>query len=361
MTMEAIAAARQAPLWDFQWSGAHLAAQGRDPYDAYLGGDQGVFVATQYPNYAPLLYLLLLPLGMISLATASALWTAVNVALAIAAGVMVGRGAGLNGIRVAGLTALTLCSLSYYDAVSKGQLSLVVLAAIVLAARSQKDWLTGSGLALALTKYSFAPLAFVWVARQRWRAIAFTAALHAVGAVALARLTGAGLVQVVAGPLQVARTMYPGSGSLFTLAQVGGGEGNWAILIAVLGALGLGLSARRTLAHADWVASLAAASLISLATFPHLLYDYCLLLPVAAVAFRMRGWWRPVALAPLAVLWFPWAVGGVHPYATAWVIIVFALSLASLLAVCRGGAVGAADGGRSQPVWAAASTGRDST
>src|SRR5450755_3426180 len=52
---------------DFQWSGAHILAQGQDPWKTYINGDpQRQIILGQQPNYLAEFYLLLGPLGRMS-------------------------------------------------------------------------------------------------------------------------------------------------------------------------------------------------------------------------------------------------------------------------------------------------------
>ena len=64
----------------------------------------------QLPNYLPLLYILLVPLGLLSFHTASSIWAVANIFMALASCALLGRAVGLAGWPLAGLTGLVLVS-----------------------------------------------------------------------------------------------------------------------------------------------------------------------------------------------------------------------------------------------------------
>jgi hypothetical protein len=82
---------------------------------------------------------------------------------------------------------------------------------------------------------------------------------------------------------------------------------------------------------------LAAACLISLVTFPHLLYDYCVLLPVLVSALRMRGRTRVFVCAVVVFFWHSWLVGGLPfaPYHPVGVVVSFVLLTACVVLMAR--------------------------
>src|SRR5271156_1709138 len=69
---------------DLQWSCARLVAMHEDPWKLYLIGDpHREIILGQQPNYLPELYILLLPLGLLSFPKAILVWAAISVALSI--------------------------------------------------------------------------------------------------------------------------------------------------------------------------------------------------------------------------------------------------------------------------------------
>lgn len=66
-----------------QWSGARMLMQHIDPWADALAGDPAHMIAkTQIPNYLPLLYILMLPLGALPLPAAQIVWGLCNLAFA---------------------------------------------------------------------------------------------------------------------------------------------------------------------------------------------------------------------------------------------------------------------------------------
>lgn len=69
---------------DFQWSGGRVLLQHIDPWMEYLRGDPAHrFILSQVPNYLPVLYVLLVPVGLLSLSYAKGLWVFCNLTFAV--------------------------------------------------------------------------------------------------------------------------------------------------------------------------------------------------------------------------------------------------------------------------------------
>ena len=297
---------------DFQWSGARMLGQGVDPYLVYFQYGSDGFLLAQNPNYLPLLYVLLVPLGLLSFHTASTIWAAVNIVMALATAHLLGRAVGLGGWPLAGLTGLMLVSEPFSVALGNGQLTFVVLFFAVLAQLTSRTLLGGGAYALVLMKYSFAPLLLVPLVRRRWRVLAVVAAVELAALGVFCQMTGSNLTSTIFAPLEVAHTgTSRGAADVMTLSARFGTD---RVLQFVLAAVTIGLltwAARHVIARAHWVDALSACAVISLIALPHLEYDYLALLPVAFSGLRLTGWHRVVVLAPIAALWFGWFVGGV--------------------------------------------------
>lgn len=323
---------------DFQWSGARLLLEGRDPYQALFDGDVSAFRWTQFPNYAPLLYVLLLPLAIAPLSAAQSLWAFVNLVMLVGAALLVARGVGLAGWKRVCLVALVFVSEPFLVALANGQQTALALFAAVLAVRSANDVGTGAGLGLMLVKYSFAPVALVAVAGRRWKAAGVALAVQVSGLLAFWLITGSPLLATTLAPFRAAEmTQASGSGDVITLTRlVTGSETVGFVVAAVLGAV-LAWHARCVLAGPHWVDALAAGSLISLLVFPHLVYDHCFLLPVAGSAVLRRGAPRAALFAVVAVLWYGWLVGHwlLMPYLLPGVVTTVVLLALALVVLVR--------------------------
>ena len=295
---------------DFQWSPAHWFARGIDPYDAYLRHTHA-FLLTQYPNYLHLLYVLLVPFGMLPFSLARVLWALANVVMLAAAALVAGRRGGLGVRGQLVLLGCTMVSAPAYYTVAKGQQSALVLLLCVLSF-GRGGIAGGTGLALAFAKYSFAPpMALALVIRRRWTAL-LTVAATSLGALAVFVLvTGTGPAKALWEPFRVSRiATVEGVGDVMTLSGLlpMGSRSLWTYAIAMALCLALCMWGRRTLRGGDAMEALALAFLISLACFMHWAYDYCVLVPVAVVAVRRRGFARAVLLAVVAWFWIGWSL-----------------------------------------------------
>lgn len=297
---------------DFQWSGAHLLGHGVNAFDAVLHHRRAGLLLNQNPNYLHLLYFVLLPLGALPFSVARVVWVVANLAMAGGSALLLGRGVALRGWPLAGFVGLMFTSSPLVVAVGGGQQTLLVLFCSVLAFSAGPAASRGIAIAVAMTKYSFAPIGLVLLLRRRTTEIATAAALCAAAAVGYAVLTGSGLVATLLGPLQVSVDMARGSADVMTLSgyALHAHRAPATYGCAVACCLALLWWSRRLLAEGHWVDALAGGALISLLTFPHLMYDYCLLLPLLASAVRLPRRARWAVLTVVAVLWDSWLVGG---------------------------------------------------
>ncbi len=298
---------------DFQWTGARMLGHGVSPYLAYFqhGGD--AFILNQIPNYLPLLYILLVPLGLLSFHTASSIWAVANIVMALASCALLGRAVGLAGWPLAGLTGLVLASEPFSVALTNGQLTFAVVFLAVLAQLTSRALPGGSASALVLMKYSFAPLLLVPLVRRRWGVLAVAAAVEIAALGVFCQATGSNLASTLFAPLKIATTggMSRGAADVMSLgAWFGAGRAlQFALAVVTVGLLTW--AARHVIAHGYWVDALSVCALISLVALPHLDYDYFVLLPVMFSGVRLTGWHRVAVLAPVAALSFGWFVGGV--------------------------------------------------
>jgi hypothetical protein len=264
-----------------------------------------------------LLYFALLPFGVVAFSVARVGWAILNLVMFAAAGAVLGGAVGLRGWRLGGFMGLIFCSDPLVNAIGNGQQTALVLLAAVVAFRAQRPAVAGTALALMVTKYSFAPLALVLLVGRRWSAIAVGAALSIAALLTFCAVTGSGLVDAALGPLRLARGMARGAGDVMTLVGIVIGRDRLiTYVITIFACVGLTWLARRVMTGGDWIESLACGSLISLLVFPHLVYDYCFLLPVAASAIRATGWTRWLRLSAVGWLWYGWLLGGLNiaPY-----------------------------------------------
>ena len=77
---------------DLQWSASKLLVDHLDPWAEYLRGDPNdLFLQSQYPNFLPILYILIFPLGLLPLLSAKILWLVCNIVFAIISAILAAR------------------------------------------------------------------------------------------------------------------------------------------------------------------------------------------------------------------------------------------------------------------------------
>jgi hypothetical protein len=206
---------------DFQWSGERVLLHHVDPWALYLAGDpHHQFLMTQIPNYLPVLYVLIVPFGMLPLFYAKLLWALANVVFALVSAGAVGKMFGLSRRRSLVLICLMMMATPTRVSIGNGQQSLLVLVVWCLTMLSSR--LSGRGAMLsgiAYFKYSFAPpLAFFLLFRRGVRAFVLSLIPVFSGLVLVwIWITGARqpmeLVRLLIEPLAVAREGYRPSAS----------------------------------------------------------------------------------------------------------------------------------------------------
>ncbi len=113
---------------DFQYSGERVLLQHVDPWADFLAGDpHHDFPLTQIPNYLAILYVVLVPYGLLSLGAARTAWALTNLLFAIVSGRWVARFYGMRGGAVTAVICLLLMSTATRNTLGNGQQGLLVL------------------------------------------------------------------------------------------------------------------------------------------------------------------------------------------------------------------------------------------
>lgn len=299
---------------DFQWSGIHFLMSGQDPYRLYLS-DPHQFILVQIPNYLPLLYFVLGPLGLASFGTAKVAWALINLVAGITTALWLSRRLGFKRWEVAVAVGLFVCSSPFSIAVGNGQQTLVVLAAAAFAFTVRTTVGSSLWLALSVAKQTFAPLAiFIAFRTKGITRVALAGAISLVAICGVAAMGGEYPWEVISSILRVNNQSTPAifcAADLMSLVTLVGGDGVpiWSTALVALVYVGVVVAASWSLLRrADTVTLLALGGLASLASFRHLPYDYCFLLPAALCAYRFDQLRR--ACVGLAVAYFWW----VQPY-----------------------------------------------
>lgn len=306
---------------DFQWSGARLLDQHTDPWAVYLSGDPGHrLIGQQIPNYLPVLYLLLAPLGLLPAPSANLAWAICNVLLALGCGWLTARFYGFRGRGVATVVCLFLAATPTRMTIGNGQQGLLILFlwCLALFAVPKSGPMSGSRAALAgisYAKFSFAPPVFLYLLFRRGPSAALMSLVPIAGGAILVWLWLAGphsaatLLQVLGEPFQVARTGFrplATDENLMNLVQ--SVLPPWPEPTRTALALGFSLGACAVgsycacwrYRHASLQWQLALMATMSFALFNHHAYDaVVLLLPFA---YSLRFWRDAQAQVVLALL-----------------------------------------------------------
>ncbi len=307
---------------DFQWSGERVLLQHSDPWAQYLAGDPGHrFIMTQIPNYLPILYVLIVPLGWLPLLYAKLLWALANV---VFAGVSASAAARVFGLgRWQGVTLLCLMMMATPTRMSigNGQQGLLVLMIWCLTLLSSRLTERGAALSgIAYFKYSFAPpMALFLLFRRGVKAFALSL-LPAVAAVGLVWVWITGgrhpieLLRLLVEPLAVSREGFkPEAGDpnlmnvveQFLQGRPQGFVNGVEVVVALAACLCISYFAFRRNQDGDIQWQMSVMAVMSYGLFKHHTYDaVVLLLPLAYAMARWQERSAKVLLGLIGYLFF---------------------------------------------------------
>ncbi len=331
---------------DFQWSGERLLLRHVDPWQVYLTGNPGhALIGTQVPNYLPVLYVLLVPFGLLPMAIANSAWACCNVLFSVGSAVLAARFFGLRGVGWAMVVAgILLAANPTRTSISNGQQGLFVLALWsvallwpVAAERSASRPGIGGLLLVGVSylKYSFAPAVALYLLlrnglRTGVRRLLWTA-LPALVSTVLVWLwidqphDVPHLLRQAVAPLQVAKAGYqptadPGQTMMDLLEFLLGGHLvatprltaiSFAVAIAITAGVLLGALRhlrRAGLAHSadgrGWLLALVAT--MSFVLYKHHPYDEVVFL--YPLCYALRRWQRWPAAVVLVLIGYSWFV-----------------------------------------------------
>ncbi len=323
---------------DFQWSGERLLLQHIDPWRDFLEGDPAhALIATQVQNYLPVLYVLLVPFGLMSATGANLSWALCNVVFAIASALLAARFYGLRSWQASlGITAALLASTPARTTISNGQQGLLVLVlwSVALLHTGPVTARRAMVAGVSYFKYSFAPALALYLLlrdglRQGIRVLLWSLVPPALAIVLVwFWLTGGHhlhhLLALTTEPLAVTRVGYQPTGDpgqtfmdLFEFLLGGGAVATprltfISLVVAVALTLIIFRFALRKSANnmgsewdsTGWLLALTAA--MSFVLYKHHPYDEVVfLLPFC---YALRHWRRPAALATLFLIGYCWYV-----------------------------------------------------
>lgn len=324
---------------DFQWSGERLLLHHIDPWRDYLLGDpvHGL-LATQVPNYLPVLYVLLVPFGFLSAGAANLTWALCNGAFAIASALLAARFYGFRSWpAMVGITAAMLAASPTRVTMSNGQqgLLVVLLWSLALLRAGPVSPRRAALAGVSYLKYSFAPALALYLALRDGmtrgvRSLLWTLLPSAVATVMVwLWMTGghniSHLLALVTEPLAVTRVGYQPTGDpgqtfmdLFEFLLGGGPVATprlttISLLVAVAITLAVLVPAVRRstgnngqveVERTGWLVALTAT--MSFVLYKHHPYDEVVFL--FPFCYALRHWRRPAAIATLFLIGYCWYV-----------------------------------------------------
>ncbi|WP_263367585.1 hypothetical protein [Edaphobacter bradus] len=277
---------------DFQWSGASLALHHIDPYRQILLHNPGhLILLSQVPNYLHELYLLFLPLGAMSFASARVVWLVLNGVFMLGVLFLLRRIYGLDKARTLLLALLLIVSTPFRIVVGAGTESLLELFLFCLVFDLKGPLGRGLALGFSYLKYSFSPVLFLYLAlRREYRVLAVSLAPPLLGLLGMWSLVHGNLLTLAIEPFAVSRVgVTPGLGDLMVLVH---GALDHVLPVAFVGELTYAVAFLASAGYAFFFSrqngvsrqrEAAALAVASLMFFPHLTYDYIFLtIPLAA-------------------------------------------------------------------------------
>ena len=355
---------------DFQWSGERLLLQHVDPWQDYLLGDPAHgLLATQVPNYLPILYVLLVPFGWMSAHGANLAWALCNAAFATVSALLVARFYGFRSWRgMLAITGAMLAAAPTRVTISNGQQGLLILVlwSVALLHTGATTTRRAALAGVSYLKYSFAPALVLLLLlrdglRRGLRTVMWSLVPAAVATVLVWLWISGGhdprhLLALVVEPLAVTRVGYQPTGDpgqtfmdLFEFLLGGNLVATprltlMSLLVAVAITLAVLLLAIRkpytnsNTAETDrtgWLTALMAT--MSFVLYKHHPYDEVVFL--FPLCYALRHWRRPAAMAALFLIAYCWYVQPlvdlqVH-FSLAWCASRMSILFALILCVYR--------------------------
>ena len=303
---------------DLQWISAHLIDQHIDPWQEKLSGLPHHPQHFSPPNYLHILYLVLLPFGLLDFHTAEVVWCIASICFSVGAVYLLKRLFSLDYFQSALILCLLWMSSPFRVVLETGQMSLCELFLFSAAYAIGFTWLGAVSFGISFAKYSFSPVAvLVHLFRGRIRFLLVAIGVAVIGLLGIHLLLPTPLSLLAREPLIIARTsVNPGLADVMTYAEY-----LFRPHVALARAISCSylISLAGTVAYAFFLsryrisrgAELTLVSLASLLLFKHLIYDYVFLfIPLAyALSGKNPEKKRPI-IAVVLIFWFLTALLG---------------------------------------------------
>ena len=296
------------PYQDFPWLLSRKFGLGESPFSEYLlDTNAGPERAAEIPNMLHGTYVLLAPLGLMDFTNALVVYLLISLTLLAGIIMLVYKESGQQKWVFWAALGLFLGSSPVRVALYNGQFSVIALF-LIMWFFLQPTKLKGLAAGLAFLKYSFA-LPFFFSAFRRkasYRGILLGAVLPILGLLVMALVLGIRdireFVQLTFAPLSAALVGTGiGASDIPSLTRSLGYDSALVAVLLVSVAVSLFVALRGS---QDSLVYFSQLSLVSLAFFPHLLYDYVFLLGPVLVA--LLRWNKVVSLMVMPTVVWHW-------------------------------------------------------
>jgi hypothetical protein len=342
---------------DLQWSGTRMLLGHIDPWaDALQQDPHRMILKTQIPNYLPLLYLLMLPLGVLPPIAAQIVWALCNLAFATISAWLAARFYGLGKSQTLAMLCLMWMATPTRTTIGNGQYGLFVLVlwcVSLLAVRISDTQAMISGI--SYVKYNFAPILLLYLLMKAGLRRALVSLVPVLVGAALVCLwlgewhSPGQILQFSLQPLRVADTGYGyfprwGDSNLMdmiepTLARLGVSHAMLTLISTLAAILVWGVilhyCLRRSRSAVRW--HMALLGLASFALFRHHSYDaVTLLFPLCYAFERWQSSQSKWAIAIIAYCWYgERLLDSVDPYSKVLPKVEFLLLIVAMALVYR--------------------------
>ena len=297
--------------FDFQWTGAHLLAHQVDPWTEALESHRDLTHSSGVPNYLHELYVLYLPLAVLSKQTAGLVWCVLNFVLSLLSVLMLGRIYRIPRKHQLLLFLVMASSVSFRAGIGAGQLCFAILFLFSLVySFANSTTIPGFSLGLSFAKYSFAPvISLTFLLKRRLFVLLLAMLPVVIGLCICMWILHKPIFPLAIEPLMVARHgVSPGFADIMTLNERIErwlpSVFNYPIVLAAAFLYALRLALKRGLTPG---AELACVTVASLLLLKHLIYDYVLLvIPLAYAVWgnELKAWARWTVIVITGYVWF---------------------------------------------------------
>lgn len=280
---------------DFQFSPTLLFLEGINPYQYFIDGnrDNKIFYA-QWPSYSHLIHILIYPFTFFEWETARLLWYISNLILSLISIIIISNYLKLNLYETLIASLFFFCSSPFRNCISTGNQTFIILFIFLGLLIKHKD-LRNSFVGISFIKYNFSPiLAFYIYFKHGFRGLFFALITCTLGWLFFSYYLNENIFVTLFQPIKVALVAFyqeSSRGDVFTILGIFKIFNNinnfdiYRILVVILLSSIVAKDISKLKNNFD---ALNLILLSSLFLFPHLMYDFIVLLPCFLYSLSKR-------------------------------------------------------------------------